>query len=120
MWRKRRLRKWVFEDVKADVQAHVEMGVEVAPNDIEEATSKKADEDAAAIKAREDAEEADVEAAEVADRKAAEPPWPTKKMLPLRDINRSGSFPLVNWLLIAANSAAFLFQLWLPPGCKTS
>lgn len=39
-------------------------------------------------------------------------------MLPLRDINRSGSFPLVNWLLIAANSAAFLFQLWLPPAVQ--
>ncbi|RLT50833.1 MAG: rhomboid family intramembrane serine protease [Chloroflexi bacterium] len=34
-------------------------------------------------------------------------------MLPLRDLNRSGSFPLVNWLLIAANCAAFLFQFQL-------
>ena len=34
-------------------------------------------------------------------------------MLPLRDLNRSGSFPLVNWLLIAANCAAFWFQFQL-------
>ena len=34
-------------------------------------------------------------------------------MLPLRDLNRSGSFPLVNWLLIAANCAAFWIQFQL-------
>ena len=39
-------------------------------------------------------------------------------MLPLRDLNRSGSFPLVNWLLIAANCAVFLFQFQLPDAAQ--
>jgi hypothetical protein len=36
-------------------------------------------------------------------------------MIPIRDAVRSAHFPLVNWLLIAANSLAFFWQLSLGP-----
>lgn len=36
-------------------------------------------------------------------------------LLPLRDMNPTRRFPLMNWLLIAANLAAFWWELSLPP-----
>lgn len=35
-------------------------------------------------------------------------------MLPLSDLNPSGSFPIVTWLLIAANIICFLIELSAP------
>ncbi len=40
-------------------------------------------------------------------------------MLPLRDTIRSHRFPLVNWLLIAANALVFLFETQLSPAALT-
>ena len=37
-------------------------------------------------------------------------------MIPLRDENRSGSFPIVNVLLIAACTVVFLYEISLPSG----
>ena len=68
-----------IEDVKAGVQAAVEVVVEEAPNAIKEATVKKAAEDAAAMKASKVAEEAAVKAAEVAAGKAVEDAAAVKK-----------------------------------------
>jgi membrane associated rhomboid family serine protease len=34
-------------------------------------------------------------------------------MIPLRDTNRSGSFPVMNWLIIAANALVFFYELGL-------
>jgi membrane associated rhomboid family serine protease len=36
-------------------------------------------------------------------------------MIPLRDTIRSRSFPLVNWLIVAANGLVFLYELQLSP-----
>lgn len=37
-------------------------------------------------------------------------------MIPLRDSNRSRSFPVMNWLLIAANTLVFIYELGLSDG----
>ncbi len=34
-------------------------------------------------------------------------------MIPLRDTNRAGSFPVMNWLIIAANALVFFYELGL-------
>ncbi len=34
-------------------------------------------------------------------------------MIPLRDTNRTGSFPVMNWLIIAANALVFFYELGL-------
>lgn len=36
-------------------------------------------------------------------------------MIPLKDDNPTRTFPFVNWLLIAANAAVFLYEVRLPP-----
>jgi membrane associated rhomboid family serine protease len=36
-------------------------------------------------------------------------------MIPIRDTIRSRSFPIINWLLIAANAVVFFFELSLSP-----
>ena len=36
-------------------------------------------------------------------------------MIPLKDDNPTKTFPIVNWLLIAANVAVFLYEVRLPP-----
>jgi membrane associated rhomboid family serine protease len=36
-------------------------------------------------------------------------------MIPLKDDNPTKTFPFVNWLLIAANVAVFLYEVQLPP-----
>lgn len=36
-------------------------------------------------------------------------------MIPLKDDNPTKTFPFVNWLLIAANVAVFLYEMHLPP-----
>jgi membrane associated rhomboid family serine protease len=37
-------------------------------------------------------------------------------MIPLRDTLRSSRFPVVNWLIILANAAAFYYELRIDPG----
>ena len=36
-------------------------------------------------------------------------------MIPIRDTIRSRTFPLVNWLIVAANALVFLYEISLPP-----
>ncbi len=36
-------------------------------------------------------------------------------MFPIRDTIRSYSFPIVNWLILIANTLVFLFELMLSP-----
>src|SRR5262245_48041906 len=39
--------------------------------------------------------------------------YPRRPMIPIRDSNPTRSTPVVNYLLIGLNAAAFLVQLWL-------